>query len=428
MAATALSLFAAASAVLPSVHLFFRPDRAELALGPDRSDQSELASSAGAGTIAGPAVPAGPLSPRARALLTYQLALWEGNPAGSGDEKGAAPQTPGRAAALARMRTTNAEWDFMGRTFLVLALANAALREPAEEARYLSVIDRIVDDTLALEREQGMLYFLMPYATGRPFVMQPSRSAFVDGEIALMIAARALVSPKPEAEAELEARLEALRDRMERSPVLSAESYPDECWTFCNTLALAAMRLDDAARGGRRGEELARRWLAVARERLIDPATGLLISSYTVDGRRMEGPEGSSIWVSTHALKLVDPAFARDQYERARRALGAGVLGFAWAREWPAGPNGAADVDSGPIMPIVEASAGASGLALIGASSFGDDRYLTGLLTTLDFAAFPVREGSGLRYAASNQVGDATLLYALTFGPLWERAMRGGGA
>lgn len=408
LAATVLSLVVAASVWLPSLHLFFRPDPAELGLS--------------AGAQAGaPAVQAGPLSPRARALLDQQLALWEGT----------APLTQERAAALERMRSTNAEWDFMGRTFLVLALSNAALREPQGAPRFLAIIDRIVDETLAVERERGPLHFLMSYATRAPFVVQPARSAFLDGEIALMIAARALVAPRPALAAELEARIEALRWRMEQSPVLSAESYPDECWTFCNTLALAAMRLDDAARGGRRGEELARRWVAVARERLMDPTTGLLVSSYTVDGRHLDGPEGSSIWVASHALLLVDPELAREQYARARRILGAGFLGFHWAREWPAGRAGAVDVDSGPIVPLVEASAGASGLALIGASAFGDKDYLSGLVTTLDFAAFPVREGGRLRYAASNQVGDAALLYALTLGPLWARAARaaqGGGA
>ncbi|XXY48024.1 hypothetical protein WME91_49300 [Sorangium sp. So ce269] len=74
------------------------------------------------------------------------------------------------------------------------------------------------------------------------------------------------------------------------------------------------------------------------------------------------------------------------------------------------------------------ASAGSSGLALLGAAAFGDAPYLGALLTSLDFAAFPVREGDRLRYAASNQVGDAALLYALSFGPLWERIAAAGGA
>jgi hypothetical protein len=381
---------------LPSVHLLFRPGAEERAALADHGR-------------AGPAG-AGPLSPRGRALLARQLALWE-DPAQ-------------RAAALARMRASNAEWDFMGRTFLVLALANAALREPAERARYLAVVDRIVDETLALERERGMLHFMMPYAAAKPFLAQPPRSVFVDGEIALMLGARALVEPRPDRQGALEERAELIRQRMEQGPVLSAESYPDECWTFCNTLALAALRVADVVRGDDRSADLAGRWVEAARARLVDPATGILVSSYTLGGRTLDGPEGSSIWVAAHALLLVDPAFAEDQYARARRHLGAEFAGFGWAREWPRSRRGPEDVDSGPIVPLLDASAGSSGLALLGAAAFRDGAALEGLLTTLDFAAFPIEEGGALRYAASNQVGDAALLYALSFGPLWAKAAR----
>ncbi|MBI2898208.1 MAG: hypothetical protein HYY06_31955, partial [Deltaproteobacteria bacterium] len=56
-----------------------------------------------------------------------------------------------------------------------------------------------------------------------------------------------------------------------------------------------------------------------------------------------------------------------------------------------------------------------------GASAFGDDAYLAGLVASLDLAAFPVDDKGGRRYAASNQVGDAALLYALVQGPLFRR-------
>jgi hypothetical protein len=123
-------------------------------------------------------------------------------------------------------------------------------------------------------------------------------------------------------------------------------------------------------------------------------------------------------------LLLVDEAFARDQYARARTELGASFLGFGWAREWPErrgssrmAPQG--DVDSGPLVPFIDASAGSSGLALIGASAFGDQRWLGSLLSSLELVGFR-DEGRG-RYRASNGVGDAVLLYALSFGPLWQR-------
>lgn len=52
-----------------------------------------------------------------------------------------------------------------------------------------------------------MFHFLMPYATRRPFVIEPAKSAFVDGEIALMLATRILVAPRADYEPLLEERL-----------------------------------------------------------------------------------------------------------------------------------------------------------------------------------------------------------------------------
>jgi hypothetical protein len=58
------------------------------------------------------------------------------------------------------------------------------------------------------------------------------------------------------------------------------------------------------------------------------------------------------------------------------------------------------------------------------AASFHDGRYLQALATTLDMAAFPSRKSGQLKFCASNQVGDAALLYAAVLGPLWERTAK----
>ena len=81
----------------------------------------------------------------------------------------------------------------MGRTYVAWSLANLALREPAMKQTYLDAIDKIISQTLAVERDNGFQYFLLPYGRGRPFVVSPARSLFVDGEIALMLALRRLV-------------------------------------------------------------------------------------------------------------------------------------------------------------------------------------------------------------------------------------------
>lgn len=127
----------------------------------------------------------------------------------------------------------------------------------------------------------------------------------------------------------------------------------------------------------------------------------------------LDGPEGSSIWMSATNLLELDEAFARDQWRRARKELGVTFLGFGWAREWPEGQPVRPDVDSGPIIPVLDASAGSSGLAFLGAAAFGDETYLDALFASIELAGFRDRQTG--RYRASNEVGDAVLLYALTF-------------
>ncbi|MBK8267869.1 MAG: hypothetical protein IPK83_06015 [Planctomycetes bacterium] len=127
-----------------------------------------------------------------------------------------------------------------------------------------------------------------------------------------------------------------------------------------------------------------------------------------------------------HALQLVDENLARDQYRRAHNELSRSLLGFGYTSEWPRSWVGPSDVDSGPQIPILEISAGSSGMSMIAASAFDDTTYLSELMTTLDFAAFPKEESGGLRYCASNELGDAVVLYSTVLGPLWERVKSGG--
>jgi len=376
---SAVALALAAALWIPAVHLLFAPR------GADAADR--------------------PASPRARALLERQLRYWDDGEMDTGE--------------LSALRRSNPEWDFMSRTFVVLSLANLSLVEPEERERYVVVMDRIIDDTLRAEAEGGTEHYLMSYWRRAPFEDPEARSLFVDGEVALMIGARLVVEDHEGYRELLRSRVARVVAQMERGPALSGESYPDECWTFCNAMGLAAVRVSDAALDTDHSQ-LLEAWLDGARRRLVDADTGMLVSEYTWRGEHLDGPEGSSIFLVAHCLQLVDQAFARDQYDRARRHLGVEVLGFAYAREWPASHVGPADIDSGPVIPITGASAGASGMALVGASAFGDDRLLAGLLTSLDFAAFPIEHDGALRYAAGNVVGDSVILYAMVQGPLWQ--------
>ena len=377
-------LCVAAFVWLPAMHLVFRPDLEEY-------------------------VTSNGLAPKARQLAAHHGKLWT-NPAPHSGE-------------IARMRQSNAEWDFMARTYYVLALANMALRDPADEARYLALMDKVIEDTVGLEQTHGIHYFLMDYSRYHEFKGPTGRSVFQDGEIAMMLAARQYVRPNPAYVQPLRERVSLIVKTMEAGPILCGESYPDECWTFCNTLALAAVRLTDAVDGTDHSAFIDR-WVASAKKHLVHPGTGLLVSSFTLEGDFQDGPEGSSIWMVAHCLQLLDPEFAEEQYRLARKALGRNALGFGYALEWPAARRGPTDIDSGPIVPFLEISPASSGLAILGAAAFGDHDFLAELLTSLEFGAFPQLKDGCLRYHASNPVGDAVLLYAMVQGRLWDAAGR----
>lgn len=388
-ALTGTTCLAIAAAIwLPAMHLLFRPDL------------EEYVASRG-------------IAPKARQLAAHHGKLWS-TPAPHDGE-------------IARMRQSNAEWDFMARTYFVLALANMALRDPSNEAPYLRLMDKVINDTIGLEQRHGIHYFLMDYARHHQFKGPTARSVFQDGEIALMLAARQRVNPNPAYAQPLRERVALIVETMEAGPILCGESYPDECWTFCNVLALAAVRLADAIDGTDHGA-FVERWVASAKQHLVHPGTGLLVSSFTLEGDYIDGPEGSSIWMVAHCLQPIDSAFAKEQYRLAREALGCSALGFGYAREWPDAWRGPTDIDSGPIVPFLEISPASSGLAILGAAAFGDSDYLAELLTSLEFGAFPQLEEGCLRYHASNPVGDAVLLYALVQGKLWDAEGRIGGS
>lgn len=322
----------------------------------------------------------------------------------------------------ALLRRMNPEWDLMSRTFGVLAFTNLALSQPERRTEHLEVADALISQTLR-DETNGHLFFLLPYGRREPFHDAQQRSLFVDGEVALMLAARQAVEPRADFVEPLRARIDEVTRQLETAPHHLAESYPDEGWTFCNTIALAALRVSDGV-DGRSHEPLIARWMVSARHLLVEPRSGLLRSSFRHDGSPLDGPEGSTLWLAAHMLQLVDEDFAKDQYQRARKELGHVAFGFGWASEWPVSLRNVDDVDSGPTVPLVDANAGSSGLALVGAAAFDDEPFLEGLVTSLQFAAFPVKDETGLRFSAGNHLADAVLLYSLTEGPLWQHARR----
>ena len=108
----------------------------------------------------------------------------------------------------------------------------------------------------------------------RSFLAQPPRSTFLDGEIAHdaggpadgPAGATATLRCLPE-------RVDLIEQYISRGPVMCGESYPDECWMFCNAVAVAAMHMSDRL-DGRDHSAFIQRWLATVKAKLIHKESG----------------------------------------------------------------------------------------------------------------------------------------------------------
>ncbi|MEM6928590.1 MAG: hypothetical protein AAF602_16760 [Myxococcota bacterium] len=327
-----------------------------------------------------------------------------------------------RARTTAALRGLNPEWDLMRRMFLVLAVADRALVRPDEQDRWLALIDDVIAETLREEAVHGHGHFLLSYF-GYGELRDPSRrSLFVDGEVALMMGARRMVRDTRWAD-EHRRRVTEMADQFARSPALLPESYPDEAWLFCNTNALVAIKMADVLDGSGH-QALIESWTTRAATRLTTER-GLLGSAFTWSGEPLDGPEGSSLWLVAVNLQVLDRDLADTQYVGARKELLHGMLGLAWASEWPAREPRAGDIDSGPIVPGFDASPASSGFALLAANAFDDRSSYQRLVRALRAADVVLALDD--RFAeeiASNPMGEVVLLHGMTFGPLWDRVGR----
>nr|WP_067467112.1 hypothetical protein [Nocardia amamiensis] len=187
-------------------------------------------------------------------------------------------------------------------------------------------------------------------------------------------------------------------------PFLAA--YPGQAWPVDSVVAVAALRLHDRIVGSR-FEPVIAEWLTSAR-RHLDPATGLLPHQAAP---LVEGARGSSQSVIQRFLPEIDAAWAGEQYSAFRRLFVDTPLGLPGVREYPHGQNGAGDVDSGPLVLGVSASAT---VVAIGAARVHGDRSLAGPLTGLgESLGVPVTLGNSKRYAfGALPVGDAFLAWS----------------
>lgn len=207
----------------------------------------------------------------------------------------------------------------------------------------------------------------------------------------------------------------ALAAAFDASPSPFLTAYPGQAWPVDSVVAVAALRLHDTLLAPRHDATISR-WLESASARL-DPASGLL--PHRADpstGEPLQGAQGSSQSIIARFLPEIDPEVGRRHYLRFRALFVTSVLGLAGVREYPLGSSGAGEVDSGPLVAGISASAS---VVTLGAAQVHGDRELAAPLSAAaELAGLPITWRGAKRYAlGALPVGDAFLVWARTARP-----------
>ena len=211
----------------------------------------------------------------------------------------------------------------------------------------------------------------------------------------------------------------ALAAAFESSDTPFLTAYPNMAWPVDSVVGIAALSLHDHLLTPRY-ETTISRWTDMAQERL-DPVTGLLPHRVEpITGERLETARGSSQSIILRFLPEIDPAWASEQYAASRSQFVGFVGTVPGIREYPIGVDGEGDVDSGPLVNGLSASAT---VVTMGTAFIHGDRELGETFFHIgESAGIPITLGNTRRYAFGVlPVGDAFLVWSQTAIPFIAR-------
>jgi hypothetical protein len=327
-------------------------------------------------------------------------------------EEGAAPPT-----ALGKLTQLNPEWGLFALSFSTYALTNLAAQQPDLRAEAAATIGQAIAVALTPPLRQ-------PFADVRPTAGHapslPSSVLYL-GHLNLMLGCHRQLVPNSPYRHLHDSLSAALAAHYQQEPAGNLASYPHLRWLPDNTVALASLALHSQLTGSPHAEA-ARRWVATAKTRWLDPQTGLLASQVDAQGRPTERPRGSMLGWSIWFIARFDTAFARQQYQRYQVAHSTNLGALRLYREQPGDyRTGAGDVDSGPL--ILGYGIPATAFAFADAVALRDYRNAQRLRRVMGLGSREIREGNELRYGVRlvslevNPLSEALLLWADVPGP-----------
>ena len=249
--------------------------------------------------------------------------------------------------------------------------------------------------------------------------MVPEHGIFQAGWALTVAVDVARASGAPADADDVRRRAAVVRAALSRSPSGFLAGYPGQYWP-CDTVVAAAGLTEAAVLLDRPAWlETVRTWRDWVGPR-VDPATGLLPHRVDGTGRALEGPRGSSqsiiqaFWPAIG--RALDDGVDMASWAAFRRTFVVREAGLVGVREYPRGEDRAGDVDSGPLLLGVSASA--STVTLAAARAVGDADLAEDLDREAELLGLPLQWAGQRRYGFGLlPVGDAFLVWARTRPP-----------
>ena len=305
----------------------------------------------------------------------------------------------GKAPSTAsEMQALFPEGEFFTWALTGLAAGNLA-RSGHDPQRHLALLERAIAETgNPMVAGRFGTNDLLPHGT------------FYHGWRLLLLVDRATLTGDATHLTEVSSEARAIAAALDENPLPS--SYPDAAWPCDVIVALAAVHRASQLVEVPGLADITKRWFE-AMEAHRDPSSGLLV--HQRGESRARGASQSLIQVF---LPDIDPERAAREWVIYKQAFLSPTLGLMGIREHAHGVDAPGDVDSGPLVNGVSASA--SAVTLAAARRHGDIELATVLDREADLLGMPLPTGSGTAFAFGLlPVGDAFVAWARSI-PLGE--------
>lgn len=310
------------------------------------------------------------------------------------------------------------EWAIYSCSMTCAALANIAILYPQNKELSIKFIGQIIDIAMSQEiREYDRLRWREDPLDG---IYGDLSHISYYSHLAWMISRYKQIGGDGKYDGMYHSLCKAMNHRIRQSPYLNCETYPGELVYIPDMLVAIVALHNYSCQCDENYSTTVKMWIERARKEWIDKETGLLASFLEAENgitQIIMPVKGSYSALNCYYLSLVDPVFAKEQYERFLRNFKQRFPITGISEYHDGNCLFGMDIDAGPI--IFGLSPSGTCFALGAATSLDDSGFRKKLLQTIETGGSTVRWLGQSHYLVSNiaLVAEAIILAMRTSAP-----------